>query len=90
MKNIQSGSVLFYIVILIVGALIGSVIGEVLGTYVKEGPVYNFFVKGIEFGLTQPVTLDLKIFSFTLGFTIKLNLASVIGFVIAALLLKKI
>jgi hypothetical protein len=83
-------SIWFYVIILIVGALIGSAIGEAIGAVWKEGPVHDFFVQGINPGLNPPPTLDLKILTITFGFTIKLNVASVIGIIISALLIKRI
>ena len=77
------------VVILVIGALIGSVIGEVIGVFAKQGLIHDTFVKGIEVGLPS-TTLDLKVLNFTIGFTIKLNLASVIGILLGAILIKKI
>lgn len=84
------GSLWFYVIILVIGALIGSVIGEIIGEFSKEGLVHDVFVKGIQVGLNPPPTLDLKVFSLTIGFAIKLNLASVIGILLGAFLIKKI
>ena len=87
----KSGSIWFYIVILILGAVIGSVIGELVG---QLGPTEGFFhdilVKGISPGMTPPATIDLKFFTLTFGFTLKLTVSSVLGIVVAGLIMKKI
>ncbi len=80
----------FYAVVLIIGALMGTVIGEVVGVYAQTGPIHDIVVKGVDFGLTQPVILDLKVISLTFGAIVKLNLASVLGMVLAAFLVRKI
>lgn len=79
-----------YVIILVVGALLGTVLGEAIGAFWKEGPIHDFFVRGINPGLNPPPTLDLKVITVTFGFTIKLNVASVIGMILSALLLKRI
>jgi len=80
----------FYVVVLMVGALMGSVLGEVIGVYAQAGLLHDVFVKGVDFGLSQPLTLDFKVLNLTLGASVKLNLASVVGMVIAALLVRRI
>lgn len=88
-KSEGSGKLWFYVIILIIGALLGSVIGEAIGVFFKEGIINDMFVKGITPGL-KTATLDLYVISLTFGFTIKLNLASVIGILCAALLVRKL
>ena len=83
-------SVVVLLVILILGALIGSVIGEVLGTLAPGGYIEAIFAKGINPGLTPPAVLDLKVLTLTLGVTMKINLASLIGIVLALLIYRKL
>lgn len=80
----------FYVVVMIIGALMGTVLGEVVGVYAQSGVIHDIFVKGVDFGLAQPFNLDLKVFTLTFGASVKLNLASVLGMVLAALLVRKI
>ncbi len=77
------------IVVLILGALIGTVAGEVIGAFVPGGAVERIFSRGITTGLS-PATLDLKVISLTVGFLVKINLASVLGIGLALLLYKKL
>ena len=83
-------SVVVLLVILIMGALIGSVIGEVIGTLAPGGYIETIFAKGINPGLTPPAVLDLKVLTLTLGATMKINLASLIGIVLALLIYRKL
>lgn len=85
----EKGNVWFYVIVLVVGALLGTALGEAIGAFFPEGPIHDFFVRGISPGL-EIQTLNLVILTITFGFTIKLNVASVIGMVVSALLLKRI
>jgi hypothetical protein len=69
--------------ILVLGALIGSVIGEVVGALAPGGSLEAIFAKGIEPGISPPAVLDLKVLTVTLGATMRINLASVAGIVLA-------
>lgn len=82
-------SIWYYIIIIVVGALVGTAIGEAIGAFWKEGPVHDFFVNGINPGLPT-ATLDLKVISLTFGFTIRLNISSVLGIILSAILFKRI
>lgn len=77
-------------VILILGALIGSVIGEVIGALAPGGYVEAIFVTGINPGITPPAVLDLKVLTLTLGLTVRINLASVLGIVLALLTCRRL
>lgn len=74
--KVKSADPLILIVMLTVGAVIGGVIGEV---FKQTMPILNY---GKSVGL-QPFTLDLSIIKLTFGFMLHLNLAGVIGLVIA-------
>lgn len=63
--------------------LIGLVIGTVIGGYCSGVPSLSWLDYGKVFGITNPLTLDLGVFVLTLGLTIKINVASIIGIVIA-------
>lgn len=59
--------------------LIGFVIGGLIGSYFHE----TFLNYGKAFGLSSPVVLDLGFIILTFGLTIQINIASVIGVVLA-------
>ncbi len=75
------------VLIIFIGALIGSALGEVIAFLIPGGVVREFFLKSAQmhFG---PATLNLVIFTFTLGFSLKLNVIGIIGILIAAYVLK--
>jgi hypothetical protein len=66
------------------------VIGEVIGALAPGGYVEAIFSKGISPGITPPAVLDLKVLTLTLGVTMKINLASLIGIVLALIVYRKL
>ena len=80
-------SAVFVVFIVIIGALIGTAIGEVIGILVPQGVVQDFFLKSASAHL-GPGTLDIILFTITLGFSFKLNIMGVIGILIAAYALR--
>lgn len=70
------------------GVIVGSVVGELIGLILPEGNVMReLFVSGkvLKVG---PLEVDLIVFAFTFGFSLKVNLISVLGIVVVALLLR--
>ena len=63
----------------IVLVLIGFVIGRFIGTYF-DGTFLNY---GQAFGLREPIVLDIGFIILTFGLRIQINIASVIGVIIA-------
>ena len=80
-------SLAFIIFIIILGAVIGTALGEILGLLLPEGVVEQFFLRSALFGF-EPTTLNLGVFTITLGFTMKLNGIGIIGIAIAAYILR--
>lgn len=80
-------SAVFVVFIIIIGALMGTAIGEVIGILVPQGVVQDFFLKSATARL-GPGTLDIILFTITLGFSVKLNVVGVIGILIAAYALR--
>ena len=80
-------SAVFVVFIIIIGALMGTAIGEVIGILVPQGVVQDFFLKSATASL-GPGTLDIILFTITLGFSFKLNVVGVIGILIAAYALR--
>ncbi len=64
------------ILLLVIGSIFGSLIGNALEEYVP------FLSYGQAVGLS-PTTLDLAALNITFGFSLQLNIASIIGFFIA-------
>jgi hypothetical protein len=68
--------------------IVGSVVGEVIGLLLPEGNVMReLFVSGKVLEV-KPFELDLLVFTLTFGFSLKVNLISVLGIVFVALLLR--
>jgi len=75
------------LIIILLGAFIGTALGEVLAYILPQGVVKEFFLRSAIFSV-GPATLNLVVFTFTLGFSFKLNVIGVIGIGIAAYLLR--
>jgi hypothetical protein len=82
-------SVVVLLVIVILGALIGSVIGEVIAVLAPGGFLEKVFSRGVNPGI-NPATLDLKVITLTFGLSVKINLASLLGIVLALLIYRKL
>ncbi len=77
---------LTFILILISGLVIGGLIGDTLGGI----PFLTWLNYGKQIGLNPPFSLDLSFFTLQLGMTIKLNIAGILGMIIAIIIYKKI
>ena len=75
-------SILFVLAGLVIGGLIGDLAGNV--------DWLSWLSFGEEFGLKSPLVLDLNVMAITLGLTIKINIASIIGVVIALVIYRKV
>ena len=70
------------------GVVLGSVVGELIGLILPDDNVLKkLFVSGKEFAV-GPVSVDLIVFGFTLGFSLKVNLVSALGILVVAFLLR--
>ncbi|MDH5526868.1 MAG: DUF4321 domain-containing protein [Nitrospirota bacterium] len=72
------------------GGFFGSVLAEALKRFSSEGLLRDVFLKGFGIGINPPFTLDLHLFSFTLGFTIAINLFVVLGALFGVLVYKQV
>ncbi len=74
--------------IFFLGVILGSVVGELIGILLPEGNlIRELFVSGKEFQ-AGPFYCNLIVFTFTIGFTLKVNLVSVLGIIVVAFLLR--
>jgi hypothetical protein len=83
-------SVVVLLVIVILGALIGSVIGEVIAILAPGGYLEKVFSRGLNPGISPPAVLDLKVITLTFGLTLRINLASLLGIVLALLIYRRL
>lgn len=72
--------------VLLSGIVIGGFIGEALGGF----QYLSWLTYGTEFGITPPFGLDLSIITLTIGFTVKINLAGIIGMIISIIIYRKL
>lgn len=75
--------------ILIVFVLCGLVIGGLIGELTQGVSWLSWLAYGQSFGLTNPVTLDLGVMQLTVGLMFKINIAGIVGIIIAIFLYKK-
>ena len=67
----------------------GIVIGGFLGNLAQSVPYLEWLSFGYSFGMEQPFVLDLNILRLTFGVSIQINIASILGVVIAMLIYRK-
>ncbi|MCG8538908.1 MAG: DUF4321 domain-containing protein [Clostridia bacterium] len=71
------------LILLLVGLVIGGVIGDIFRDSVR------WLGHSETIGI-NPVTLDLNVIKLTLGFTMSINLASIIGIVISIIIFSRL
>ncbi|HEV2439226.1 MAG TPA: DUF4321 domain-containing protein [bacterium] len=67
------------IVVVVAGAVLGSVVADALGQFTYLAPLGHSVAVGVD----PPVTLDVRVITLTLGFVVRLNLATVLGIIAA-------
>lgn len=72
--------------VVIVGAVLGSVIAEALVGY----PVLSFLSRDLYVGIDPPFTVGLRVLSVTFGITFRLNLAIVLGIILAVWIFRQL
>lgn len=78
------------LLVIVAGLIVGSLLGELLGGLLPSGWGQELLTRGPTIGITDPATLDLRFLSLTFGLIFKVNLAGVLGIVIAALTLRRL
>ncbi len=76
--------------ILLVFLLAGLVVGGLLGKLASNIPWLWWLSFEEEFGLSNPLVLDLNVLKLTFGLMLKINVASIIGMVLAVFIYKKV
>lgn len=76
--------------IFLIFMLAGLVIGGLLGELANRVTWLWWLSYGEEFGLADPVTLDLSILKISFKFMIKINVASIIGMALALFWYRKV
>ena len=70
--------------------LAGIVLGGFIGSLTSGAPGLSWLGYGQQFGLTNPIVLDLGILVLTFGLSITINIASIVGIIIAIIIYKLI
>ncbi len=68
--------------------LCGIVIGGFIGNLCENVSALSWLSYGQEFGLTQPVVLDLGVLVITFALSININIAAILGVVVAAIIFR--
>lgn len=65
--------------------VVGVIFGEIITYLTKDIAALNWLNIGYTFGLQSPLVLDLSVISLTLGFALHINVAVLLGILIASL-----
>ena len=76
--------------ILILFILCGIVVGGLLGELASNVDFLWWLSYGEEFGISTPITLDLQVITLTFGLMFKINIASIIGMILAIFIYRKV
>ncbi len=76
--------------ILLLFILSGLVIGGLLGEFAKDISFLSWLSYGQSFGLSNPIELDLSVVKITFGLMVNINIASIVGLLIAIFVYRKI
>ena len=80
----------YLLLFIFIGGLLGSILGEILQIVSPQGAVRSIFGEALSVGLDPPVSVNLVLLTFRLGFLIKINLLSILGMLLGAYLYKHI
>ncbi|MEX5216671.1 MAG: DUF4321 domain-containing protein [Nitrospiraceae bacterium] len=77
------------LIFILIGGMLGGIFGEILHVMAPNGAIQNVFSSYFAPGINPPLTIDLVIIKLTLGFSIKVNLLSILGMFLGAYLYKQ-
>ena len=76
--------------IFMIFVLCGIVVGGLLGELAAKVDFLWWLSYGQEFGLADPITLNLQVITLTFGLMFKINISSIIGMILAIFIYRKI
>ncbi len=76
--------------VLILFILAGLVVGGLLGELASRVDFLWWLGYGQTFGLQEPLVLDINLLKITFALVVKVNIASIIGMLLAILIYKKV
>ena len=83
---VKEKSILIFILFILCGLVIGGLLGELA----SKVDFLWWLSYGEEFGLEDPVILNLQVITITFGLMFKINISSIIGMILAIFIYKKI
>ena len=67
------------IVFVVIGGLLGGILGEILHVMAPQGTIQSIFSTHFMPGINPPLTVDLVLIKLVLGFSLKINILSILG-----------
>lgn len=64
------------------GGIVGGILGEILRVISPPGILHDIFLKGYHIGINPPLTIDIHMLTFTIGFTLQVNLLTLLGIIL--------
>ncbi|HET6675099.1 MAG TPA: DUF4321 domain-containing protein [Nitrospiraceae bacterium] len=77
------------LIFILIGGMLGGIFGEILHVMAPNGAIQNIFSSYFSPGINPPLTIDLVLLKVTFGFSIKVNLLSILGMFLGAYLYKQ-
>ena len=78
------------LIFVLIGGLLGGVLGEILRVMAPHGTIQTVFATNFVLGITEPLSIDLVLLKFTIGFVLKINLLSLLGMFLGIYLYKNV
>jgi hypothetical protein len=86
----RSLAALEWILVTVLGAVLGSALAALARALLGDGPVMGLLTRTWTIGFQPPVTLDLRVLTFTFGATLEVGLLTAVGAAFAAWLYLRI
>jgi len=80
-------SLLMVIAVVLIGAMIGGFIGELMKLGLPDGVVKDVFLRAVTLSF-GPLPIDLLVFNFVIGMSVKINIIGAVGFLVAYYMLR--
>ena len=78
------------IVFVLIGGLLGGILGEILHVMAPQGTIQSIFSTNFMPGINPPLTVDLVLVKLVLGFSLKINILSILGMIVGIYLYKHV
>ena len=78
------------LIFVLIGGLFGGILGEILQVMAPQGNIQTVFATNFTPGISPPLTIDLVLLKFTIGFVLKINFLSLLGMFLGIYLYKNV